>query len=101
MDSRVHGNDDGWRGGGVLSFYGIVVLLVFTVIICSSNFSLITSVCQPLSVSQFVILERWGSIVQRVLLLGITASLPVLWGCSMLLSVGASVFPNAASGVCG
>ncbi len=28
MDSRVHGNDDGWRGGGVLSFYGIVALLM-------------------------------------------------------------------------
>ncbi len=28
MDSRVHGNDDWWRGSGVLSFYGIVVLLM-------------------------------------------------------------------------
>ncbi|HAS8176069.1 TPA: hypothetical protein I7671_09525 [Vibrio vulnificus] len=61
MDSRVHGNDDGWRGGGVLSFYGIVVLLVFSVIICSSSFSLITSVCQPLSVSQLVILAKAGN----------------------------------------
>ncbi|EME0158854.1 hypothetical protein WB916_004140 [Vibrio vulnificus] len=61
MDSRVHGNDD-WRcGGGVLSFYGIVSLLVFSVIICSSNFFLITSVCQPLSVSQFVILAKAGN----------------------------------------
>ncbi|ELI0348345.1 hypothetical protein M2G99_10040 [Vibrio vulnificus] len=62
MDSRVHGNDDWWFGGGVLSFYRIVALLVFSVIICSSNFFLITSVCQPLSVSQFVILGRRGSI---------------------------------------
>ncbi|EHW0637514.1 hypothetical protein L3I77_004091 [Vibrio vulnificus] len=61
MDSRVHGNDDGWRGGGVLSFYGIVVLLVFSVIICSSNFFLITSVCQPLSVSYLVILAHAGT----------------------------------------
>ncbi|WP_159074661.1 hypothetical protein [Vibrio vulnificus] len=60
MDFRAHGNDDGWRGGGVLSFYGIVALLVFSVIICSSNFFLITSVCQPLSVSQFVILANAG-----------------------------------------
>ncbi|EPJ0794613.1 hypothetical protein ACS1UE_004239 [Vibrio vulnificus] len=61
MDSRVHGNDDGWRGGGALSFYGIVVLLVFSVIICSSNFFLITSVCQPLSVSPLVILAKAGN----------------------------------------
>ncbi|MCA3879426.1 hypothetical protein JKP13_19555 [Vibrio vulnificus] len=88
MDSRAHGNDDGWRGGGVLSFYGIVALLVFFVIICSSNFFLITSVCQPLSVSQFVILGRWGSIVQRVLLLGITALLPVLLSVSLYVVVG-------------
>ncbi|MHB2107305.1 hypothetical protein OC523_014400 [Vibrio vulnificus] len=70
MDSRVHGNDDGWRGGGALSFYGIVSLLVFSVIICSSNFFLITSVCQPLSVSQLVILadagiHRTASVVAR------------------------------------
>ncbi|ELV8692951.1 hypothetical protein ACHE4L_004030 [Vibrio vulnificus] len=56
----MHENDDGWRGGGALSFYGIVVLLVFSVIICSSNFFLITSVCQPLSISQFVILAKAG-----------------------------------------
>ncbi|EJO9872727.1 hypothetical protein QNE37_000730 [Vibrio vulnificus] len=61
MDSRVHGNDDGWRGGSVLSFYRIVALLVFSVIICSANFFLITSVCQPLSVSQFVILAKAGN----------------------------------------
>ncbi|EJB5284170.1 hypothetical protein MW652_003176 [Vibrio vulnificus] len=46
----------------MLIFYGIVALLVFSVIICSSNFFFITSVCQPLSVSQFVILGRRGSI---------------------------------------
>ncbi|MGR2847528.1 hypothetical protein ABMX62_10755 [Vibrio vulnificus] len=34
MDSRVHGNDDGWRGGGVLSFYGIVALLFFALCGC-------------------------------------------------------------------
>ncbi len=28
MDSRVHGNDSRWRGGCVLIFYGIVVLLM-------------------------------------------------------------------------
>ncbi|EPT0965857.1 hypothetical protein ACVOUJ_003480 [Vibrio vulnificus] len=61
MDSRVHGNDDGCRGGGALSLYGIVVLLVFSVIICSSNFFLITSVCQPLSVSPLVILAKAGN----------------------------------------
>ncbi|EIX4875205.1 hypothetical protein MDT48_003185 [Vibrio vulnificus] len=70
MDSRVHGNDSWWFGGGVLSFYGIVALLVFSVIICSSNFFLITSVCQPLSVSQLVILadagiHRTASVVAR------------------------------------
>ncbi|ELG5191262.1 hypothetical protein RAL09_003943 [Vibrio vulnificus] len=70
MDSRVHGNDDWWCGGGVLIFYGIVALLVFSVIICSSNFFFITSVCQPLSVSQFVILadagiHRTASVVAR------------------------------------
>ncbi len=57
----MHGNDDGCRGGGALSLYGIVVLLVFSVIICSSNFFLITSVCQPLSVSQLVILAKAGN----------------------------------------
>ncbi|ELA3116397.1 hypothetical protein [Vibrio vulnificus] len=34
MDSRVHGNDDGWRGGGVLSFYGIAALLFFALCGC-------------------------------------------------------------------
>ncbi|EGQ7995984.1 hypothetical protein QVK63_000535 [Vibrio vulnificus] len=60
MDSRVQGNDSWWCDSGALSFYGIVVLLVFSVIICSSNFFLITSVCQPLSVSQLVILADAG-----------------------------------------
>ncbi len=40
MVSRVHGNDDWWCGGGVLSFYGIVALLVFPLILYSSNFFL-------------------------------------------------------------
>ncbi|SUP30409.1 Uncharacterised protein [Vibrio vulnificus] len=61
----MHGNDDGWFGGGVLIFYGIVALLMCIVsshhILCYYNFLLITSVCQPLSVSQLVILAKAGN----------------------------------------
>ncbi|HAS8326726.1 TPA: hypothetical protein I7724_23160, partial [Vibrio vulnificus] len=55
MDSRVHGNDGWWRGGGVLSFYGIVALLVCLV---SSFFCLLASLC--FSVSPNVILTNAG-----------------------------------------
>ncbi|EIA1297713.1 hypothetical protein K6651_001558 [Vibrio vulnificus] len=100
MDSRVHGNDDGRYGGGVLSFYGIVVLLVFSVIICSSNFFLITSVCLLfLSILFLVILadagiQRTASFVARCY------RFTALLGCS-ILSVAVSAFPNATSGACG
>ncbi|HAS8388782.1 TPA: hypothetical protein I7701_18625 [Vibrio vulnificus] len=101
----MHGNDDGWRGGGALIFYGIVALLMFSVIICSSNFFLITSVCQPLSVSPLVILAKTGnhrtaSVVARYY--RFIASVVVgfaLCGCWLL--VVASAFPNATSGACG
>ncbi len=40
MDSRVHGNDSRGYGGGVLSFFGIVALLMCLV---SSFFCLLAS----------------------------------------------------------
>ncbi|EPS4210738.1 hypothetical protein ACVEQE_003343 [Vibrio vulnificus] len=101
MDSRVHGNDSWWCGGGALIFYGIVSLLVFSVIICSSNFFLITSVCQPLSVSQFVILGRRGSIDSECVARCYRYVDVLLLGCSMLLPIAASTCPNATSGACG
>ncbi|EMK3306554.1 hypothetical protein WD374_002982 [Vibrio vulnificus] len=102
MDSRVHGNDDGWRGGGILSFYRIVALLMCLVSsllfqLLPYNFALLASFCLSARHPR----EDGGTIVQRVLSLGITASLHVLLGCSMLLSVGASVLPNVTFGVCG
>ncbi|HDY7675662.1 TPA: hypothetical protein RQK93_003387 [Vibrio vulnificus] len=85
MVSRVHGNDDWWRDGDVLSFLFFAAEL-------SSAFSFLI----------FVILAHGGPIVQQVVWLGITASLPVLLlGCSMLLPIAVSAFPNAASGVFG
>ncbi|WP_165387976.1 hypothetical protein [Vibrio vulnificus] len=71
MDSRVHGNDDGWREGRWADFLrdsGVVD--VFCLILCYSNFFRITSLCQPLSVSQLVILadagiHRTASVVAR------------------------------------
>ncbi len=56
----MHGNDSWGYGGGALIFYGIVALLVFSLILYSSNFFLITSVCQPLFVSPNVILAKAG-----------------------------------------
>ncbi|EPS3401973.1 hypothetical protein ACVD4U_004020 [Vibrio vulnificus] len=58
MDSRVHGNDSWWCGGGALIFYGIVVLLVCLV---SSFFGLLAFLY--FSVSQLVILANAG--IQR------------------------------------
>ncbi|WP_242603776.1 hypothetical protein [Vibrio vulnificus] len=55
MDSRVHGNDDEWCGGGALSFYGIVSLLMCLI---SSFFCLLASLC--FSVSPNVILANAG-----------------------------------------
>ncbi|HAS6368540.1 TPA: hypothetical protein ACGUVV_000777 [Vibrio vulnificus] len=85
MDSRVHGNDGWGRGGGVLSFLFFVAELssVFSFLILSSS-------------------RTRGPIVQQVVWLGITASLPVLLlGCSMLLPIAVSAFSNAAPGACG
>ncbi|MCU8185759.1 hypothetical protein M2H06_19735 [Vibrio vulnificus] len=56
MDSRVHGNDSWWCGGGALIFYGIVVLLVCLV---SSFFGLLAFLC--FSVSPLVILANAGN----------------------------------------
>ncbi|EGQ7835315.1 hypothetical protein H9W06_004422 [Vibrio vulnificus] len=104
MDSRVHGNDGKERGGGVLSFYVRVPLLMCLVSsypllfkLIPYNFGLSASFC--LSVRHP---RKAGKHRQRVLKLGITASLSVLlFGCSMLLPIAASTCPNATSGVCG
>ncbi|ELE7615206.1 hypothetical protein RB978_004084 [Vibrio vulnificus] len=87
MDSRVHGNDSWWFGGGVLIFYGIVALLMCLVSshpllfqLLPYNFALLASFCLSARHPR----EDGGTIVQRVLSLGITASLPVL---SVLLYV--------------
>ncbi|EOV0142811.1 hypothetical protein ACOIXN_000127 [Vibrio vulnificus] len=77
---------------------------MFSVIICSSNFFLITSVCQPLSVSQFVILanagiHRTASVVARYY--RFIASVVIGFALCGCLSVAVSAFPNATSGVCG
>ncbi|EIA1304621.1 hypothetical protein K6652_003995 [Vibrio vulnificus] len=98
----MHENDDWWFGGGVLIFYGIVALLMCLVSsllfhLLTYNLGLSASFCLSARHPR----EDGGTIVQRVLSLGITASLHVLLGCSMLLSVGASVLPNVTFGVCG
>ncbi|OJI31077.1 hypothetical protein VV99743_03301 [Vibrio vulnificus] len=103
MDSRVHGNDGRGAWRGCAEFLCETMLLVFSIIFCFLTFSFsLRSVCF-FFLSFFSSSSRTrGSIVRRVLWFGITASLSVLlFGCSMLLPIAASAFPNATSGVCG
>ncbi|EPH5488512.1 hypothetical protein K6U21_03825 [Vibrio vulnificus] len=66
-------------------------------ILCYYNIFLITSVCQSLSVSQFVILAKAG--IHRTV--SVVARRYRFTDAVGLLSVGVSVFPNVTSGVCG
>ncbi|EGS1994390.1 hypothetical protein ACSG3M_002072 [Vibrio vulnificus] len=61
MDSRVHGNDS-WGGVAGAEFLCETVLLVFSLILYSSNFFFLTSVCRLfLSILLFVILANAGN----------------------------------------
>ncbi len=105
MDSRVHGNDDGWRGGGALIFYGIVSLLMCLV----SSYPLLFNFL----LYNFGLLASFYLSVRHPRERGdpsysecCSSVLPLryrycCWFCFMLLSVVASAFPNATSGVRG
>ncbi|OZT82009.1 hypothetical protein CIK04_31325 [Vibrio sp. 03_296] len=100
----MHENDSWWRGGGVLSFYGIVSLLMCIVSshplllqLLTYNFGLSASFCLSVRHPR----ERGDPSYSE----SCSSVLPLHCQCccqfgSMLLS-GVSAFPNATSGVCG